>query len=76
MNDTEVIEVEAYCKSCGDQLNVFIEWSNLGVIKVTVAPCENCLDNTKDAGLSEGYSDGYDVGYDKGYKAGVADERE
>lgn len=46
------IDLDIYCEACGDDLsrNATVGKNN----KITISPCEKCLDAAEDEGLEEG----------------------
>jgi hypothetical protein len=47
------MSLDLYCEDCGRELEV-----SVGFQKVSVFPCEHCIENARDDGASLGYDDG------------------
>lgn len=56
-----LVEFEVYC-SCGNGLCGQSVGSNKNGPRVTVEPCEKCLQKEHDAGYEEGHKQGYKDG--------------
>lgn len=70
------IEFEVWC-DCGNGLcnSTTVDIGKYGT-RVTLEPCEKCLEKKRQEGYDEGYSDGKESGYDKGYSKGLDEGRE
>ena len=55
------------CIYCGEPLK-YHENEADGVI--TVEPCDNCIEETRESAYQDGYDSGYNTGYVVGYDAG------
>ena len=64
------IEFEVWC-DCGNGLcnSATVESGRHGP-KMTLEPCEKCLEKKRQEVYDDGYSDGEDKGYEKGYEEG------
>ena len=67
------VEFEVYC-SCGEDLcNQSVGELKRKNLRVTVEPCEKCLEKEKEDGRKTGYENGYEEGYTEGVKDGTGE---
>ena len=67
------VEFEVYC-SCGEGLcNQSVGELKRKNLRVTVEPCEKCLEKEKEDGRKTGYENGYEEGYTEGVKDGTGE---
>jgi len=73
------MNMECECQKCGNPLDADASVDRKGTIMLKVEPCETCVDNARDEGITEGHREGYEEGhsygksdgYDEGYEVGL-----
>lgn len=59
--------VHVKCSRCGNKINGILQdvgvdiEKNMIIFEVTIAPCQTCLDNIKNAAYAEGRDDGLEL---------------
>jgi hypothetical protein len=65
------------CEKCGADLDdVTTATRAYGHPKLTVEPCEACIETAADAARAAGSSDGYDDGYEEGHRDATTEANE
>ena len=71
------MNMECECQKCGRPLEADASVDRKGTIMLKVEPCETCVDNARDEGITEGHREGYEEGLadgkSDGYNEGLED---
>lgn len=63
------VDFEVFCANCGAGLCSVSTGGNSNrrnMPFVSVEPCSNCIERTKEKGYEDGYNSGYEEGFTKG----------